>query len=77
MNISEILNQDIWVAVDLEFIVARDVDTVAFSVPAEWSSENGWQVIISLADLDLTDEEQEMFWSELYEIPGPVVGFEQ
>lgn len=77
MNISEIINEDIWVAVDLEFIVARDVDTVAFSIPAEWSSENGWQIMISLAGLDLTDEEQEIFWSELSEMPGPVVRFKQ
>ena len=77
MNISEIKNEEIWVAVDIDFQIQRGDHNVGYEIPAEWSSENGWQIMTSLADLDLTDEEQEMFWDELSEIPGPVVGFKQ
>jgi hypothetical protein len=78
MEVYEVLNEEVWVSVNLRFEV--NIDGVEYAkhgliISAEWSSDDGWTIGPELDQYNLTDDQLNQFWEQLDEIPVPKVVF--
>lgn len=76
MEVYEVLNEEVWVSVNLRFEVNIDgVEKHGLIISAEWSSDDGWTIGPELDQYNLTDDQLNQFWEHLDEIPVPKVVF--
>jgi len=78
IKVYEILNDEIWVSVNLEY--PCEIDGVGYAkevliISAEWSSDDGWTIGPELDQYNLTDDQRNQFWKWLDELPVPKVVF--
>jgi len=78
IEVHEILNEEVWVSVNLKFEVK--IDGVEYAkhgliVSAEWSSDDGWTIGPEFDQYDLTDDQRDQFLDQLQELPVPKVVF--
>ncbi len=75
IKVYEILNDEIWVSVNLEFPCEIDGLQQVLIISAEWSSDDGWTIGPELDQYNLTDDLSNQFWEWLDELPVPKVVF--
>ena len=75
IKVYEILNDEIWVSVNLEYPCEIDGMQHGLIISAEWSSDDGWTIGPEFDQYDLTDDQRNQFWEWLDELPVPKVVF--
>lgn len=75
IKVYEILNDEIWVSVNLEYPCEIDGLQQVLIISAEYSSNDGWTIGPELDQYNLTDDQLNQFWNQLDELPVPKVVF--
>ncbi len=75
IKVYEILNDEIWVSVNLEYPCEMDGFQQVLIISAEWSSDDGWTIGPEFDQYNLTDDQRDQFWNMLHELPVPKVVF--
>ena len=75
IKVYEILNDEIWVSVNLEYPCEIDGLQQVLIISAEWSSDDGWTIGPEFDQYNLTDDQRDQFWNMLQELPVPKVVF--
>lgn len=75
IKVYEILNDEIWVSVNLEYLCEIDGMQHRLIISAEWSSDDGWTIGPEFDQYNLTDDLSNQFWEWLDELPVPKVVF--
>lgn len=76
IEVHEVLNEEVWVSVNLEYSCEIDGLQQVLIISAEWSSDDGWTIGPEFDQYDLTDDQRDQFWEQLDELPVPKVVFE-
>ena len=75
IKVYEILNDEIWVSVNLEYPCEIDGLQQVLIISAEWSSDDGWTIGPEFDQYNLTDDQRDQFLNMLQELPVPKVVF--
>ena len=75
IEVHEVLNEEVWISVNLEYHCEIDGLQQVLIISAEWSSDDGWTIGPEFDQYDLTDDQRDQFLDQLQELPVPKVVF--